>query len=72
MRLMMRAGWGLGSSLQAGVSKARHESRDRADGEAVLSIQRQLALTDGEQPQLGPVLQRSLVGEQHHADRSSS
>ena len=47
------------------VREARHERRDSADGEAVLRVQRQLALANGEQAQLGSVLQGSLVGVKH-------
>ena len=49
------------------VCEARHERRDDADGGAVLRVQRQLALANGEQKQLGPALQGSLVGVQHGA-----
>jgi hypothetical protein len=47
------------------VGEARHERRDRANGEAVLRVERQLALANGEQAQLGSVLQGSLVGVEH-------
>ena len=50
------------------VARLRHgvnTGGDSADGEAVLRVQSQLALADGEQPQLGPVLQGRLVGVQH-------
>ena len=57
------------------VARLRHgvnTGGDSADGEAVLRVQSQLALADGEQAQLGPVLQGGLVGVQHGREPSET